>query len=144
MHPQSTPFHYDAKSTYLPPFDHPTARLRHLDPPVSIQPQVFGYQRFVGQTEIAKRTYLDAPVVPDLQHFRAVLTAQNRFFERLLAIKNSEIRKLRNQLKQMDSTAQAFFDLDIDSPLYKDMEDILERMKSNQVRLHTHAEVWNE
>ena len=36
------------------------------------------------------------------------------------------------------------FDLDKNSLLYKDMEDILERMESNQVRLYTHAEVWNE
>ena len=37
-----------------------------------------------------------------------------------------------------------FFDLDKNSLLYKDMEDILERIESNQVRLHTDAEVWNE
>ena len=36
------------------------------------------------------------------------------------------------------------FDLDKNSLLYKDMEDILERTESNQVRLYTHAEVWNE
>lgn len=34
--------------------------------------------------------------------------------------------------------------LDKDSPLYKDMEDILEREKRGEIRLYTHAEVWGE
>ena len=30
-----------------------------------------------------------------------------------------------------------------DSPLYEDMEDILERKKSGQLKFHTHEEIWN-
>ena len=33
-------------------------------------------------------------------------------------------------------------ELDKSSPLYADMEDILEREKTNQLRLHTYADVW--
>ena len=36
------------------------------------------------------------------------------------------------------------FNLDKASPLHEDMEDILERKKSNQLKLHTHEDVWNE
>ena len=46
--------------------------------------------------------------------------------------------------EMMEVTASDFFDLDKDSPLYKDMEDILEREKNNQLRLHSYADVWNE
>ena len=34
-------------------------------------------------------------------------------------------------------------ELDKSSPLYADMEDILEREKTNQLRLHTYADVWS-
>ena len=39
---------------------------------------------------------------------------------------------------------QDFFNLDKTSPLYEDMEDILERKKSDRLKFHTHADVWNE
>ena len=52
------------------------------------------------------------------------------------------IRKVfREELMQF--ATQELFNLDRESPLYKDMEDILERKKIDQVRLHTHEEVWN-
>ena len=52
------------------------------------------------------------------------------------------IRKVvREELMQF--ATQELFNLDRESPLYKDMEDILERKKTDQVRLHTHYEVWN-
>ena len=52
------------------------------------------------------------------------------------------IRKVvREELMQF--ATQELFNLDRESPLYKDMEDILERKKTDQVRLHTHEEVWN-
>ena len=52
------------------------------------------------------------------------------------------LRKVvREELMQF--ATQELFNLDRESPLYKDMEDILERKKTDQVRLHTHEEVWN-
>ena len=36
------------------------------------------------------------------------------------------------------------FHLDKASPLYKDMEDIFDRKKSGQLKLHTHEEIWKE
>ena len=32
--------------------------------------------------------------------------------------------------------------LDKDSPIYEDMQDILERKKSGQLKFHTHQKVW--
>ena len=40
--------------------------------------------------------------------------------------------------------ANEIAELDKSSPLYADMEDILEREKTNQLRLHTYADVWEE
>ena len=52
------------------------------------------------------------------------------------------IRKVvREELMQF--ATQELINLDRESPLYKDMEDILERKKTDQVRLHIHEEVWN-
>lgn len=34
--------------------------------------------------------------------------------------------------------------LDKESPLYKDMEDILERKESDQLKFYTHEEIWKE
>ena len=53
------------------------------------------------------------------------------------------IRKVvREEL--MEFTRQDLLNLDKASPLHEDMEDILERKKSNQLKLHTHEDVWNE
>ena len=53
------------------------------------------------------------------------------------------IRKVvREEL--MEFTTQEFFDLDKDSPLYEDLEDIFEREKTNQLRWFSHVDVWNE
>lgn len=53
------------------------------------------------------------------------------------------IRKVvREEL--MEFTTQEFFDLDKDSPLYEDLENIFEREKTNQLRWFSHADVWNE
>ena len=53
------------------------------------------------------------------------------------------IRKVvREELKAF--VTQDFFDLDQASPLHEDMEDILERKKSNKLKFHTHEDVWNE
>ena len=46
------------------------------------------------------------------------------------------IRKVvREELKAF--AAQDFFNLDKDSPLHEDMEDILERKKSDKLKCHT-------
>ena len=53
------------------------------------------------------------------------------------------IRKVvREEL--MEFTTQEFFDLNKDSPLYEDLEDIFEREKTNQLRWFSHADVWHE
>ncbi|MDE0637707.1 MAG: hypothetical protein OXI43_17865 [Candidatus Poribacteria bacterium] len=36
------------------------------------------------------------------------------------------------------------FYLDGESPLYEDMENILERKESNQLKFYTHEEIWKE
>ena len=53
------------------------------------------------------------------------------------------IRKVvREEL--IEFATQNLFNLDKTSPLYEDMEDILERKKSDRLKFHTHADVWNE
>ena len=53
------------------------------------------------------------------------------------------IRKVvREEL--IEFATQDLFNLDKTSPLYEDMEDILERKKSDRLKFHTHADVWNE
>ena len=53
------------------------------------------------------------------------------------------IRKVvREEL--MEFTTQEFFDLDKDSPLYADLEDIFEREKTNRLRWFSHTDVWSD
>ena len=54
------------------------------------------------------------------------------------------IRKVvREELMAFATQEQGIFHLDKESPLYKDMEDILERKKSSQLKFRTHEEIWN-
>ena len=54
------------------------------------------------------------------------------------------IRKVvREELMAFATQEQGIFHLDKDSPLYKDMENILERKKSNQLKFSTHEEIWH-
>ena len=53
------------------------------------------------------------------------------------------IRKVVREELMTFAQEQGIFHLDKDSPLYKDMENILERKKSNQLKFHTHEEVWH-
>ena len=54
------------------------------------------------------------------------------------------IRKVvREELMEFATQEHGIFNLDKESPLYEDMEDILERKKSGQLKFHTHVEVWN-
>lgn len=62
-----------------------------------------------------------------------------------LTVKQLEgiIRKVvREEL--IEFATRDFFNLDKTSPLYEDMEDILEREKSDRLKFYTHADVWNE
>jgi hypothetical protein len=54
------------------------------------------------------------------------------------------IRKVvREELMDFAMQEQGIFNLNKDSPLYEDMEEILERKKSEQLKFYTHEEVWN-
>ena len=54
------------------------------------------------------------------------------------------IRKVvREELMEFVTQEQVIFNLDKESLLYEDMEDILERKKSGQLKFHTHEEIWN-
>ena len=55
------------------------------------------------------------------------------------------VRKVvREELVEFAAQELGIFHLDKESPLYEDMEDILERKKSGQLKFHTHDEIWNE
>ena len=54
------------------------------------------------------------------------------------------IRKVvREELMAFAAQQQETFHLDKESPLYKDMENILERKKSSQLKFSTHDKVWH-
>ena len=53
------------------------------------------------------------------------------------------IRKVvREELMEFVTQEQVIFNLDKESPLYEDMEYILERKKSGQLKFYTHEEIW--
>ena len=55
------------------------------------------------------------------------------------------IRKVvREELMEFAAQEEGLLYLDKESPLYGDMEDILERKESGQLKFHTHEEIWNE
>ena len=55
------------------------------------------------------------------------------------------IRKVvREELIAFTTQEQKILKLDKDSPIYEDMQDILERKKSGQLKFHTHEKIWNE
>lgn len=53
-------------------------------------------------------------------------------------------RIIREELCKILKEEQGTFYLDPEMPLYKDMEDILQRKAQNRIILHSHEEVWNE
>ena len=56
----------------------------------------------------------------------------------------SIIRKVvREELVEFVAQELGFFQLDKESPLYEDMEDILKRKKSGELKFYTHEEIWN-
>ncbi len=57
----------------------------------------------------------------------------------------SLIRKVvREELVEFVAQELGIFHLDKESPLYEDMEDILERKETGQLKFHTHEEIWKE
>ena len=55
------------------------------------------------------------------------------------------IRKVvREELIEFAKQRPEIFNLDKNTPLYEDMEDIFERKKSGQLKFYTHAEIWDE
>ena len=53
-------------------------------------------------------------------------------------------RVVREELAQILVKESDTFYIAPDSPLYKDMQEILHRREQGAVKLHTHAEVWGE
>jgi hypothetical protein len=53
-------------------------------------------------------------------------------------------RIIREELSRILKTAPGTFYLDPDMPLYKDMEEILQKKTKGQIKLHSHEEVWGE
>jgi hypothetical protein len=53
-------------------------------------------------------------------------------------------RVVREELAQILVKEPDTFYIDPDSPLYKDMQEILHRREQGTVKLHTHTEVWGE
>jgi len=53
-------------------------------------------------------------------------------------------RIVREELAQFAAREPEIFYLEPDSPLYKDMEEILYRKEQGQLKLYTHEEVWGE
>ena len=57
----------------------------------------------------------------------------------------SVIRKVvREELVEFAAQELGIFHLDKESPLYEDMEDVLKRKETDQLKFHTHEETWNE
>ena len=57
----------------------------------------------------------------------------------------SLIRKVvREELIEFAAQELGIFHLDKESPLYEDMEDILERKKNGNLKFYTHEKIWKE
>ena len=53
-------------------------------------------------------------------------------------------RIIREELSRIIKAAPGTFYLDPDMPLYKDMEEILDKKTKGQIKIHSHEEVWGE
>ena len=53
-------------------------------------------------------------------------------------------RIVREELDRFVTQTPNEVQLEPDSPLYQDLEDILNRKERGEVRLYSHEEVWNE
>lgn len=52
-------------------------------------------------------------------------------------------RVVREELDRIIGMNPNIFHLQEDMPLHEDMQDILERKAKNQIKLHSHKEVWD-
>ncbi len=53
-------------------------------------------------------------------------------------------RIVREELTRFLETRADVFQLTPDMPLYEDMEEISQRKAQDQIKLHSHEEVWSE
>jgi hypothetical protein len=53
-------------------------------------------------------------------------------------------RIVREELLRVLKEDRDIFHLTPDMPLYEDMEDISQRKTKDQIKLHSHEEVWSE
>ena len=53
-------------------------------------------------------------------------------------------RIIREELTRIANAEPDIFYLSPDTPIYKDMEDIIQRKTQGHIKLHSHAEVWSE
>ncbi|MCK5543469.1 MAG: hypothetical protein KAI40_12325 [Desulfobacterales bacterium] len=53
-------------------------------------------------------------------------------------------RVIREELTRMAKTKPEIFYIDPDTPIYKDMEDIMQRRTQGKIKLHSHEEVWGD
>lgn len=53
-------------------------------------------------------------------------------------------RVIREELTRIAKTEPGLFYLASDTPIYKDMEDIMQRKAQGSIKLHSHKEVWGE
>jgi chromosome segregation ATPase len=86
----------DPQSTYFPRFEESTARINILDELVPVQPQVYGYPSVFESTT-------GVVFSADQRYYRSTVRDVHRssYMLELLATKDSEIRKLRNELSEL-------------------------------------------
>ncbi|MEA1969864.1 MAG: hypothetical protein U9N77_16815 [Thermodesulfobacteriota bacterium] len=53
-------------------------------------------------------------------------------------------RVIREELTRITKTEPSIFYFNPDTPIYKDMEDIIQRKTQGHIKLHSHEEVWSE
>jgi len=53
-------------------------------------------------------------------------------------------RVIREELTRIAKTEPGLFYLGSDTPIYRDMEDIMQRKAQDNIKLHSHKEVWGE
>lgn len=53
-------------------------------------------------------------------------------------------RVIREELLRVLKKRTDIFQLTPEMPLYEDMEEIRQRKKEDQIKLHSHEEVWSE
>ena len=53
-------------------------------------------------------------------------------------------RVIREELTRIAKAEPGIFYLGPDTPIYKDMENIMQRKAQGNIKLHSHEEVWGE